>query len=100
MKVAIITGGGRGIGKSIARHAAQRGIGVILTYNSHPEEGEAVAAQIKRGGGQAVALELDSAKAASFDEFADRISRALETQWARKDFDYLVNNAGIAQRAL
>ena len=100
MKVAIITGGGRGIGKSTALQVASRGIGIILTYNSHPEEAEAVAAQIKRNGGRAVALKLDSAQVASFDGFVEQVAQALERQWNRTDFDYLINNAGIAQRCL
>lgn len=100
MKVAIITGGGRGIGKSTALQVASRGIGIILTYNSHPEEAEAVAAQIKRNGGRAVALKLDSAQVASFDGFVEQVAQALKREWNRTDFDYLINNAGIAQRCL
>ena len=100
MKVAIITGGGRGIGKSTALQVASRGIGIILTYNSHPEEAEVVAAQIKRNGGRAVALKLDSAQVASFDGFVEQVAQALKREWNRTDFDYLINNAGIAQRCL
>lgn len=98
--IAIVTGGSRGIGKSIALQIARRGIGVVLTYNSHPEEGQAVAAQINRSGGKAVALKLDSAQVASFDEFAGELARILQKEWHRDNFDYLVNNAGIAQRTL
>jgi NAD(P)-dependent dehydrogenase (short-subunit alcohol dehydrogenase family) len=100
MKIAIITGGSRGIGKSIALQVARRGVGVILTYNGHREGGEAVAAEINHSGGKAVALRLDSANSASFDDFATQVSRTLEKEWNRADFDYLVNNAGIAQRSL
>jgi len=100
MKVAIITGGGRGIGKSTALQVASRGIGIILTYNSHPQEAEAVAAQIRRDGGQAVALKLDSAQFASFDAFVEQVAQVLKREWNRADFDYLINNAGIAQRCL
>jgi NAD(P)-dependent dehydrogenase (short-subunit alcohol dehydrogenase family) len=100
MKVAIITGGSRGIGKSTALEAARRGIGVILTYNRKQAEGEAVAAEIRRGGGKAVALRLDTADVASFEAFAGQVSEVLKREWNRTDFDYLVNNAGIAQRGL
>jgi len=98
--IAVVTGGSRGIGKSIALQIARRGIGVILTYKSHAEEGEAVATQINRAGGKAVALKLDSAQIASFDGFVKELIRVLKTEWKRDNFDYLVNNAGIAQRTL
>lgn len=100
MKIALITGGSRGIGKSAALHVARRGTGVILTYNEHREAGEAVVAEINRGGGEAVALKLDTAQAGTFDEFAAEVARVLRERWNRTDFDYLVNNAGIAQRTL
>lgn len=97
-KIVLVTGGSRGIGKSIALHAAERGLGVILTYNSHSEEGLAVAAEIKRNGGKAVALQLNAADIHSFSRFAGQVSEALRQEWNRENFDYLVNNAGIAQR--
>jgi len=100
MKVAVITGGSRGIGKSTALNVAKRGTGVILTYNSHPEEGEAVAAVINKSGGKAVALKLDVANVGSFSDFVGQVAQVLKKEWNRENFDYLVNNAGIAQRAL
>jgi NAD(P)-dependent dehydrogenase (short-subunit alcohol dehydrogenase family) len=98
MKIAIITGGSRGIGKSAALNVARRGVGVILTYNSHADEAEAVVSEIKKIGGKAVALKLDAARTESFGDFAGQVSQALEKEWNQKTFDYLVNNAGIAQR--
>jgi len=100
MKVALITGGSRGIGKSTALETARRGIGVILTYKSHPHEGETVAGEIHRAGGKAVALKLDAADVGSFDAFAARVRDVLGATWSRSDFDFLVNNAGIGQRSL
>ena len=100
MKIAIVTGGNRGIGKSVALNVAKRGTGIILTYNSHPEEAEAVVSEIKNGGGKAVALQLDVTNTSSFGDFAGLIEQALQKEWKQKTFDYLVNNAGIAQRTL
>ncbi|GAB4024445.1 SDR family NAD(P)-dependent oxidoreductase [Spirosoma koreense] len=97
-KILLVTGGSRGIGRSIALNAAKRGLGVILTYNTHPEEGEAVAAEINRNGGKAVALPLDSARIASFPDFREQVLQVLKQEWNRDTFDYLVNNAGIGQR--
>ena len=100
MKVAVITGGSRGVGKSAALNLAQRGVGVILTYNSHPEGAEAVVSEIKMGGGKAVALKLDLTRVALLEDFAAQVSRILEKEWGQSTFDYLVNNAGVAQRSL
>jgi NAD(P)-dependent dehydrogenase (short-subunit alcohol dehydrogenase family) len=99
-RVAIITGGNRGIGKSTVLYVAKRGTGVIFTYNSHPEEAEAVAAEVKKSGGKAVALKLDSSNVASFGDFVGQVAQVLKREWNRENFDYLVNNAGIAQRTL
>lgn len=99
-KIVLVTGGSRGIGKSIALNAAKRGLGVILTYNSQPEQGEAVAEEIRRNGGKAIALQLDSSNMDSIRQLADQVAQVLKTAWNRENFDYLVNNAGIAQRTL
>lgn len=99
-RIVLVTGGSRGIGKSIALNAAKRGMGVILTYNGSPEKGAAVADEINANGGKAVALKWDSADVSSFDGFADQVLQALKREWDRGNFDYLVNNAGIAQRTL
>jgi len=99
-KIVLITGGSRGIGKSIALSAAARGINVILTYNRNEEQGKAVARQINDGGGKAAALYLNTSETASFDRFVDEVSQLLKSEWGRDDFDYLVNNAGISQRTL
>ncbi|TWR25146.1 SDR family oxidoreductase [Mucilaginibacter pallidiroseus] len=99
-KIVIVTGGSRGIGKSIAINAGKRGLGVILTYNSQAESGNAVAEEINKSGGKAVALRLDTGISASFDDFVKQVTAILNEKWNRNTFDYLVNNAGIAQRSL
>jgi NAD(P)-dependent dehydrogenase (short-subunit alcohol dehydrogenase family) len=94
MDVIDITGGSRGIGAATARACADRGLGVILTYNSHPEAAEAVVAQIGYGGGRAVALPLNVSDTASFPTFRDAVKRALEENWNSASLRGLVNNAG------
>lgn len=94
MSIVIVTGGSRGIGAATAKACAERGMGVILTYNSNPESAKAVVADIVRYGGRAVALRLDVADTSSFVAFSDDVRTALQTEWQRADFDYLVNNAG------
>lgn len=99
-KIVLVTGGSRGIGKSIALNAAKRGIGVMLTYNSQSAQGKAVADEINNSGGKAIALQLDAANTGSFNNFASQVLQVLKKEWQRESFDYLVNNAGIAQRTL
>ncbi len=94
MSVVIITGASRGLGRSAALQCAQRGVGVIVTYNSHPQGAEAVVAEIQAMGGKAKALPLDVALVSSFAAFRDAVSLTLEAHWARDRFDFLVNNAG------
>lgn len=94
MKVIIITGGSRGLGRSATLECAARGMGVILTYNSHPEGADAVVAEIEARGGKAAALKLDVGQVASFPMFRDAVVETLRTVWGRSDFDGLVNNAG------
>ncbi|MGJ5084408.1 SDR family NAD(P)-dependent oxidoreductase [Bradyrhizobium sp. HKCCYLRH1065] len=94
MKIVLVTGGSRGIGRSIAIHCAAQGMGVIVTYNSHPAGCEAVVRDIAASGGKAVALALDVSQVATFPAFRAEVIDALRRTWTREDFDCLVNNAG------
>jgi len=93
-KIALITGGSRGLGKNSAIHLARRGVDVIFTYRSKQAEADAVVSEIAQLGGKAVALPLDVSNSASFAGFAEQIHATLRTHWQRESFDYLVNNAG------
>jgi NAD(P)-dependent dehydrogenase (short-subunit alcohol dehydrogenase family) len=94
MSVIVITGGSRGIGASAAEHIAQHGMGVILTYNSHPEAAASVVERIEHAGGKAVALKLDVADVASFSGFRESVIFALREIWGVTTLNGLVNNAG------
>lgn len=94
MKIVLITGGSRGLGRSAALQCAARGMGVIVTYNSYPAGAEAVVREIQASGGQAAALGLDVGQTSTFSTFRDAVGQALQQTWNRDDFDYLVNNAG------
>ena len=58
-KIAIVTGGSRGLGKNAALRLASKGVDVILTYRSQRKEAESVVAEIEKVGAKAVALQLD-----------------------------------------
>jgi NAD(P)-dependent dehydrogenase (short-subunit alcohol dehydrogenase family) len=94
MNIVIITGASRGLGASTAIQAAKRGMGVIVTYNSHAAGAEQVVREIESEGGKAVALALDVGQVASFAGFRAQVAAALKSTWGRDRFDALVNNAG------
>ncbi|XCY76637.1 SDR family oxidoreductase [Pseudomonas sp. CBR-F] len=94
MGVILITGGSRGIGASTAELCARQGMGVILTYNSHPEAAQAVVQRIVSAGGKAVALPLDVADISSFQGFGEAVKQALSATWGVSGLNGLVNNAG------
>ncbi|MDF3198629.1 SDR family oxidoreductase [Pseudomonas sp. 1912-s] len=95
MGVILITGGSRGIGASTAELCARKGMGVILTYNSHPDAAQAVVQRIESAGGQVVALPLDVADVRSFEGFGETVKRTLSATWGVGGLSGLVNNAGF-----
>jgi len=98
-KLAIVTGGSRGLGKSTALALARDGVDVILTYNSNAAAAQEVVAEIEGMGRRAAALQLDTGKAGAFAAFAQQVKDALAATWQRSDFDFLVNNAGVGVHA-
>ncbi|WP_288130441.1 SDR family oxidoreductase [Microbulbifer sp.] len=98
-KIALITGGSRGLGRNTALHLADRGVDVVLTYHSRAEDAEAVVNEIEQRGARAAALQLDTGNTAAFADFAAQLSELLQTRWNRNHFDFLVNNAGIGINA-
>ena len=98
-RVALVTGGSRGLGRSIALQLARAGHDVILTYRQNQAEGEAAVAEAEALGARAALLQLDVADATGFEAFAAAVRHALDARWQRPRFDFLVNNAGIDRRA-
>ncbi len=94
MPIVIITGGSRGLGASIARECARRGMGVILTYNTNPDTAANIVSAITATGGKAIALKLDVGDIAAFPAFKEAVGKTLSQAWNSTSFDYLVNNAG------
>jgi len=95
IKVALITGGSRGLGRNTVLSLAQRGIHSIFTYNSAKDEADKVVDLARLNGVNAVALKLDTGKVGSFDSFIEEVKTALKGMVAGR-LDYLVNNAGIS----
>ena len=96
----LITGASRGLGRNTALAIARAGGDVIVTYRSQQAEAQAVVAEIEQLGRKAVALRLDTARAATFAAFTEALRAALAATWSRTTFDHLVNNAGHGDYAL
>ncbi|MGF6571791.1 NAD(P)-dependent dehydrogenase (short-subunit alcohol dehydrogenase family) [Paraburkholderia sp. GAS333] len=94
-KIAIVTGGSRGLGRNTVLNLAKRGVDSIITYHSNRAEADQVIASVEAAGRRAVALRLDVGDTASFDQFVQDVQRALGELGASR-FDYLVNNAGTS----
>lgn len=98
-KIALITGGSRGLGKEMALRIAEKGLDVVLTYHSKREEAEAVAQQIEALGQKAAALQLNVGQVGSFNTFFATLQQVLQTHFSTDKIDFLVNNAGIGIHA-
>jgi NAD(P)-dependent dehydrogenase (short-subunit alcohol dehydrogenase family) len=94
-KIALITGGSRGIGRSTVLCLAERGVRSIFTYRSGQIEAEAVRELAAKAGAPAIALSLDVGDTSSFGHFAAEVREALG-EFGADRFDYLVNNAGTS----
>ena len=97
-KIAIVTGGSRGLGRNTVLHLAKRGVRSIFTYHSNRAEADKVVAAVSEAGGAAVALPLDTGKVSAFDAFVQEVTQTLEGMGTDR-FDFLVNNAGTSHHA-
>ncbi len=93
-KIALVTGGSRGIGKAAALSLAQQGIDVLVTYQSKEAEAQATVAEIEKLGRKAAALQLDAGDVDSFDAFYERVKQTLKATFGTDHFNFLINNAG------
>lgn len=93
--VVVVTGASAGIGQGAAIEIAKRGVGVVVTYHSHPEGAEETVALIRASGGIAVALPLDIGRTDTFPDFRNQLADALQSEWHTGTLAGLVNNAGF-----
>ncbi|MES2134101.1 MAG: SDR family oxidoreductase [Bacteroidota bacterium] len=99
-KIALVTGGSRGLGKNMALSLAKKGINVILTYNSKKEKALAVVAEIEKAGQKAAALQLSAGDIKSFDSFFAQLKTILKDTFKTDRFDFLINNAGVGMNGM
>ncbi|MBM7044805.1 SDR family oxidoreductase [Rhizobium lusitanum] len=98
-KLALVTGGSRGLGRNTALALAKDGVDVVITYHTHDDDAQAVARAIDGMGRRAAVIRLDTSDVSTFPAFTDTLREILKTTWSRDNIDFLVNNAGIGLAA-
>ncbi|MBD0832713.1 SDR family NAD(P)-dependent oxidoreductase [Aestuariibaculum sediminum] len=93
-KIALVTGGSRGLGRDIAINLAKKGLDVIITYNSNNKAAEEVILEIIKLGQKCKAFQLDTTCVSTFDAFFENVTSYLKNNYGNPNFDYLINNAG------
>jgi NAD(P)-dependent dehydrogenase (short-subunit alcohol dehydrogenase family) len=95
-KIAIITGGSRGLGRNTALNLARRGVDILFTWRANQKEADSLVLELEALGRKAAAFRLDTGDTRTFDTFISQARNTL-AGWGRDRFDYLVNNAGNSQ---
>ncbi|QNK64553.1 SDR family oxidoreductase [Pedobacter sp. PAMC26386] len=98
-KIALVTGGSRGLGKDMALRLAEKGNDIIITYNSKAEEAQNVVSQIQQIGRKAAALQLNTGDIKSFGSFREQVKETLNQTFGTDHLDFLINNAGFGRNA-
>lgn len=93
-KIALVTGGSRGLGRDMALRLAGKGLDVILTYNNRVEDARQVVAQIEAAGRKAAMLQLNTGAIPGFGDFTEQLKVTLTGHFGAGRFDFLINNAG------
>jgi NAD(P)-dependent dehydrogenase (short-subunit alcohol dehydrogenase family) len=99
-KIALVTGGSRGLGKNMALALAKKGIDIVLTYNTNKDAADKVVDEVKSLGQKAAAFQLDTSNVKLFDNFIKEVTEYLQKENGNSNFDFLINNAGTALYAL
>ena len=94
-KIALVTGGSRGLGRDMALKLAKSGHDVVITFQSQKEAAEEVVKEIESKGRKAATLSFDANDFSSIPEFVARFQQLLQSRWQQQTFDFLINNAGI-----
>ncbi|WP_127021661.1 SDR family oxidoreductase [Flagellimonas beolgyonensis] len=93
-KIALVTGGSRGLGRNMVVNLAKKGFDVVLTYHSNKSSAHEVVSEVVKMGQKGLALQLDTSNVKSFDRFYDQLADGLKKTFATSTFDFLINNAG------
>ncbi|MBL4662245.1 MAG: SDR family oxidoreductase [Flavobacteriaceae bacterium] len=99
-KIALVTGGSRGLGRDMAINLAKKGIDVIITYHSNQQLANEVITEIEEIGQKAKALQLDTSNIKGFEYFLSQVTTYLTSEYGNPKFDFLINNAGTGLNRL
>jgi NAD(P)-dependent dehydrogenase (short-subunit alcohol dehydrogenase family) len=97
-RIAVITGGSRGLGRNTAINLTRRGVDMIFTYRANQTEANFLIREIEAMGRKVAGFRLDTGDTSSFDRFAADVRKMLQS-WGQDRFDFLVNNAGNSLHA-
>ena len=95
VKIALVTGGSRGLGKEMTISLAKKGMDVILTYRSNENDAQQTKKEVESLGQKSATLHLDMNDFKSLDSFVQRVISTLQTEWNTNSLDFLINNAGM-----
>ena len=94
-KIALVTGGSRGLGKDMAINIAKKGINVILTYRNNEADAAQTVKEIEALGQKAVTIQLNMSATESLNDFVEKVKAILQSDFETASLDYLINNAGM-----
>jgi len=94
-KIALVTGGSRGLGKDMALALADKGMDVILTYREQKQAADETVSLIQQKGRKAAALFFDAEEIGQIDTFVTSVQNVLQKNWQTDKLDFLINNAGV-----
>lgn len=94
-KIALVTGGSRGLGKDMALSIAKKGLDIVFTFNSNIEKANEVVKEIESYGQKAIAIQLNVSDSNNFVPFFEKVKTEIRSKFGAEKIDYLVNNAGI-----
>lgn len=93
-KIAIITGGSRGLGREMAFNLAKDGVSIVFSYHSNEEKAKGLISEIEALGQKAIAFPYDATDFKTGKTFIEKATSYLQKEFGSPNFDFLINNAG------